>query len=267
MITALSLLVGALVAAQGDAAQGDAAQGAHVDAGPVAGDGAMFSLTSVGATQAIVVVTEQWTSVIGQLKRFERVGSRWMQVGPAIEIVVGDHGLGWGLGLHPLGVGEPRKTEGDDRAPAGVFALPSAFGRGAPAFQSAMPYLQTSASLACVDDPKSARYNRIIDDVEGEVHDHQSAERLQRDDGLYDVGVLVDHNGLGDTSKPAIAGRGSCAFLHIWKKKGRGTAGCTAMARFDLETVVAWLDPKRHPVLVQLPKGELLKRRIPWQLP
>lgn len=242
---------------------------AQADAGPVpvAPEPPPFSLTNAGAEQAIVVVTDHWASSIGQLKRFERVGAKWMQVGSPIEIVVGDSGLGWGLGLHPLGVGEPRKTEGDDRAPAGVFALSSAFGRDAPAFKSAMPWLQTSGSLACVDDPKSARYNRIVDEVEGEAHDYKTAERLQRVDGLYDVGVLVDHNALGDTNKTAIAGRGSCVFLHIWRKKSRGTAGCTAMARWDLEKVVEWLDPAKHPVLVQLPKDELLKRRIPWGLP
>ena len=224
-----------------------------------------FSLAD--ASQAIVVVTDDWNSVIGQLKRFERVGPRWLQVGAPIEIVVGESGLGWGLGLHPLGVGEPRKTEGDGRAPAGVFALPSAFGQGAPAFKIAMPWLSTSSELACIDDPKSARYNRVIVEVEGEAKDHQTAERMQRADGLYDVGVLVDHNGMGDSKKPAIAGRGSCVFLHIWRKKNRGTAGCTAMARWNLEKVIEWLDPAKHPVLVQLPKAELLKRRVPWGLP
>lgn len=238
-----------------------------------------FTVTSTGAQQALVVTTDRWDSVIGQLKRMELVGAKWMQVGPPIEIVVGEGGLGWGLGLHPLGVGEPRKTEGDGRAPAGVFALSSAFGRGVPAMKSAMPWLSTTPELACVDDPKSARYNRLINEDPSEdlavdgvdagspLRDYKTAERMQRDDGQYDVGVLVDHNALGDAARKPIAGRGSCVFMHVWRRKGRGTAGCTAMARSDLEKVIEWLDPAKKPVLVQLPREEMIKRRIPWALP
>lgn len=239
-----------------------------------------FNLAQTGAQQALVVTTDRWDSVIGQLKRMELVGTKWMQVGPTIEIVVGESGMGWGLGLHPLGVGEPRKTEGDGRAPAGVFALSSAFGRGAPAMKTTMPWLTTTPELACVDDPKSARYNRLINEepddarnasesVDGgpPARDYKTAERMQRDDGQYDVGVLVDHNAMGDASRTPIAGRGSCVFLHVWKRKGRGSAGCTAMARWDLEKVVEWLDPAKKPVLVQLPRDEMIKRRLPWGLP
>lgn len=237
---------------------------------------APFTLASTGAQQALVVTTDRWDSVIGQLKRMELVGTKWMQVGPPIEIVVGEGGLGWGLGLHPLGVGEPRKTEGDGRAPAGVFALSSAFGRGAPAMKTAMPWLSTTPVLACVDDPKSARYNRLINEAPNDAigldggppaRDHQTAERMQRDDGQYDVGVLVDHNAMGDGARTPVAGRGSCVFLHVWKRKGRGSAGCTAMARWDMEKVIEWLDPSKHPVLVQLPRDEMIKRRLPWGLP
>jgi L,D-peptidoglycan transpeptidase YkuD (ErfK/YbiS/YcfS/YnhG family) len=237
---------------------------------------APFTVQSTGAQQALVVTTDRWDSVIGQLKRMELVGAKWMQVGPTIEIVVGERGLGWGLGLHPLGVGEPRKTEGDGRAPAGVFALSSAFGRGAPPMKTVMPWLSTTPQLACVDDPKSARYNRLIDEDPNDAigldggppaRDYKTAEHMQRDDGQYDVGVLVDHNAMGDASRAPIAGRGSCVFLHVWKKKGRGSAGCTAMARWDLEKVVEWLDPSKKPVLIQLPRDEMIKRRLPWGLP
>jgi L,D-peptidoglycan transpeptidase YkuD (ErfK/YbiS/YcfS/YnhG family) len=238
-----------------------------------------FTLASTGAQQALVVTTDRWDSVIGQLKRMELVGTKWMQVGQPIEIVVGEGGMGWGLGLHPLGVGEPRKTEGDGRAPAGVFALSSAFGRGAPPMKTAMPWLSTTPELACVDDPKSSRYNRLIqedpaDEVAADggpppaaLRDYKTAERMLRDDGLYDVGVLVDHNALGDAARAPIAGRGSCVFLHVWRKKGRGSAGCTAMARWDIEKVLEWLDPAKKPVLVQLPRDEMIKRRLPWGLP
>src|SRR5205814_372312 len=136
-----------------------------------------------------------------------------------VAIDVGENGLGWGLGLHPLGVGEPRKLEGDARAPAGVFAIASAFGRGAPVVKTKMPWLRTTGSLVCVDDPRSSRYNRIVDES-GDIKEvdagppalgssrYQSAEPLARDDELYDVGLFVDHNAFGDGKRAPIPGRG-----------------------------------------------------------
>ena len=203
-----------------------------------------------------------------------------MRVGAAIGVVVGESGLGGALGLPPLGVGEPRKTEGDGRAPAGVFRLLSAFGPMAPPVKTRMPWLRTSDELVCVDDPRGGAYNRLVDEAgtrapaepagggdPAPARTYKSAEPMVRDDGLYEIGVLIDQNGFGDTSAQVIPGRGSCAFLHVWKRKGRGTQGCTAMARPDLEKIVEWLDPARRPVLVQLPLEELVKRRIPWRLP
>jgi L,D-peptidoglycan transpeptidase YkuD (ErfK/YbiS/YcfS/YnhG family) len=225
-----------------------------------------FTLDATGAQQAVVVTTETWADKVGVLKRYDRVDGKWVQKGEAIEVVVGDSGLGWGLGLHPLGVGEPRKTEGDGRAPAGVFRLVSAFGRGAPAVATKMPWLEVKENLGCVDDPASKAYNRILDVTAG-APDWKSFEKLMRNDPLYDTAVIVDHNSLGTTDVTPIAGRGSCIFLHVWRKKGRGTDGCTAMARGDLDKTLEWLDPAKKPVLIQLPKTETVKRRAAWGLP
>lgn len=239
-----------------------------------------FSLDTVGAEQVVQVTTREWHSDVARLTRFEKVGGVWMQVGAAIEVVVGENGLGWGLGLHPLGVGEPRKVEGDGRAPAGVFRLLSAFGPIAPPVKTRLPWLRTADGLVCVDDPRGGAYNRLVDEnatptvpePDGGVaapvqRSYRSAEPMWRDDGLYELGLLVDQNGFGDTTALVVPGRGSCTFLHIWKRKGRATQGCTAMARADLEKLVEWLDPEKKPVLVQLPLPEMVKRRIPWRLP
>ena len=65
----------------------------------------------------------------------------------------------------------------------------------------------------------------------------------------YDLGVVVAHN-----SNPVAKGAGSCIFLHIWKDAESGTAGCTAMPRENLETILNRLDAKKNPVLIQLPE-------------
>jgi D-alanyl-D-alanine dipeptidase len=78
----------------------------------------------------------------------------------------------------------------------------------------------------------------------------------------YDLGVFVGYN-----SYPVVKGFGSCIFLHIWKDASTPTSGCTAMAREDLERVMAWLDPKKTPYLVQMPKDVYVHYKSSWKLP
>ncbi|HEX8292528.1 MAG TPA: hypothetical protein VF570_12275, partial [Pyrinomonadaceae bacterium] len=75
-------------------------------------------------------------------------------------------------------------------------------------------------------------------------------------------GLFVMHN-----AAPPAAGRGSCIFLHVWAGPGRGTAGCTAMEEASLTELLRWLDPKKRPLLLQLPESEYARRRTDWRLP
>src|SRR5919202_1625655 len=49
--------------------------------------------------QLIVVTTPDWNSVQGTLRRYERAGGGWRQVGDSFAVVVGRSGLGWGEGV------------------------------------------------------------------------------------------------------------------------------------------------------------------------
>jgi D-alanyl-D-alanine dipeptidase len=84
---------------------------------------------------------------------------------------------------------------------------------------------------------------------------------MLRNDLLYKWGLVVDHNAR------AIPGGGSCIFLHIWKDSSTATAGCTAMREQDLVTLLRWLDPKRRPVLIQMPRTEYDRLRPRYNLP
>jgi D-alanyl-D-alanine dipeptidase len=179
-----------------------------------------------------------------------------------VSVVVGQTGLAWGddaLG-RPR---DPRKHEGDGKAPAGRFPLNSAFGF-APA--SAMgwvrlPYMPLGEGTECVDDTASVHYNTVLDRGTVPRVDWSSAERMHSID-LYRLGVLVSYN-----ARPVRRGRGSCIFLHIWRGPGSPTSGCTAMPADDLEAIVRWLDPARRPMLVQLPAAEYQRLRVAWSLP
>jgi D-alanyl-D-alanine dipeptidase len=60
---------------------------------------------------------------------------------------------------------------------------------------------------------------------------------------------------------------GSAIFMHIWRGKGMGTAGCTIMEENDLIDIISWLDSRQHPYLVQLPLEEYHKKQPLWHLP
>jgi len=226
------------------------------------------------STQAIVVTTPNWSAVQGRLQQYERadLGSVWHAAGKPFDIVVGTNGLGWGIGVIPTdGAGvraanDPVKKEGDGKSPAGVFSLGVSFGYAAqPLPGLKMPYLTLTPSIECVDDPRSKNYNRIVD-RNAVTPDWNSSEHMRAAGESYVWGAVVNHNGTAG-GDPPVPGGGSCVFLHIWHSQNQGTAGCTAMTKADLESLLVWLDPARKPMLVQLPEAAYERQADSWGLP
>lgn len=80
-----------------------------------------------------------------------------------------------------------------------------------------------------VDDPA---YNQPV------RHPHGfSAERLWREDELYDVIVVLGHN-----DAPAVPGMGSAIFWHCWRD-GAATEGCVAIAKDAMLKLLPALQP------------------------
>lgn len=216
--------------------------------------------------QMVVVVTADWNADYGTLRTFEREGGGWRAAGASVEVTVGRAGIGWGLGLHPAQPDGPTKTEGDGRAPAGVFAIGDAFGYTDVALPH-LPYRAMRSSQYCIDVADSPLYNRIVDtrDV-GEAAIEGSTEPMRRDlhldgDQRYKLGFVIEHN------PENIAAAGSCIFAHLWSAPGVPTAGCTAMTEADMTALLHWLDPKRKPVFVLLPAAEYTRLQDGWRLP
>jgi L,D-peptidoglycan transpeptidase YkuD (ErfK/YbiS/YcfS/YnhG family) len=200
------------------------------------------------------------------MQAFERGGatSSWKERGPEIAVVMGRNGLGRGRGLVHLNFkAAPDKKEGDDRAPAGIFRLSSAFGYAAArsAAWVKLPYLPLSKHVEGIDDPNSRFYNKLVDRSKTAKIDWRSSEKMRRTDVRYKWGVVVDHN------PAAIPGVGSCIFLHIWQSPATATAGCTAMPEADLVRLLRWLDPARQPILVQMPRAVYRSVRAKHGLP
>src|SRR6185369_10946688 len=129
--------------------------------------------------QAIVVTTPSWNSVDGTLSRFEKVNGKWQIVENSWPVVVGKSGLGWdGAGSRRSGVG-PVKKEGDGRSPAGVFPITELFGFADQMIGAKLPYRQLTDSIECVDDVKSAQYNKIVDRSKIAAPDWNSSEKMK----------------------------------------------------------------------------------------
>lgn len=216
--------------------------------------------------QAVVSLTPDWDSTDAVLQRYERESARgpWRPVGTPVRAAVGRTGLAWGRGMDaPHGPG-PVKREGDGKAPAGIFALGPAFGY-APADSVAwirLPYVHSRPSVKCVDDARSAFYNRLVDQDTIPRPDWNSHEEMRLTTGVYRLGIWVSHN-----DAPPEPGGGSCIFVHIWQGPGVPTVGCTAMDAADIEALLRWLDPRARPVLVQAPRAAYEPLRARLRLP
>lgn len=217
--------------------------------------------------QMVVVTSADWNATSGTLRRFERTGNGWTQVGDATPVVLGRSGSAWGLGLNAARSDGPVKREGDGRAPAGVFNIGSAFGY-ADSARTGLPYHAMTANDWCIDVPTSNYYNHIVDRsvVKAPLLD-QSSEPMRRDlhadgDQRYREGFVIEHNVNG-----AMRQGGSCIFAHVWKAPDVTTAGCTAMAPESMDALLAWLDARRKPVFVLLPNAQYALLQHAWALP
>jgi len=216
---------------------------------------------SLNTKQLLIVVTDDWNSVGGTLYCFEKQNGKWVKQFSNL-VVVGSKGLGLGEGIIPFtSDGAPQKREGDKKSPAGIFKIGTAFGY-ADKYQAQWiknPYIKATDTLICVDDIKSAYYNKLINN-EPAKSDWNSFERMHIK--YYKWGLFVDHN-----SNNPVSGMGSCIFMHIWENKNEGTDGCTAMKEKNLLRVLHWIDAAKHPLLVQFPKKEYLKLVSQYSLP
>jgi hypothetical protein len=201
-----------------------------------------FTISLLASQQIILVVADDFHAPKAKLLCYEDA----KQIFETIEINLGTNGLAWGLGEVELTqkADEPRKYEGDKKSPAGVFKLTDIYGYSKDTNFS-IPYLYASEELICVDESDSLFYNQIIQ----KRGDEKSFEYMKRKDNQYKLGIVVAHN------KNATPNRGSCIFLHIKKSQEASTAGCSAMRLDEIEKISAWLEKKKNPILIQIPKS------------
>ena len=126
------------------------------------------------------------------------------------------------------------KREGDGMTPLGTWPIRAVLfrpGRAAPPEGLRLPWRWVRPGDGWSDGLGDPDYNRPV------RHPHGfSAERLVREDGLYDVIVVLGHN-----DAPPVEGLGSAIFLHC--SEGRPTEGCVAVEKGALLGLLAQLAP------------------------
>jgi D-alanyl-D-alanine dipeptidase len=214
--------------------------------------------------QAVIVTASNWNTTQGKARLYERSTAKgqWEPVGEAFDITVGRSGMA----IDDTGSWEEKvagvvKKEGDGRSPAGLMPLTFTFGKAEKA-DARLRYLRIVENTECVDDVNSHHYNKVVNRNQVGIFDWKSSEKMVEVTPEYDLGVFVAYN-----SYPPVKGRGSCIFLHIWENPGDATSGCTAMSRENMERVVAWLDPKKTPYLIQMPEEAYKQYEKTWKLP
>jgi L,D-peptidoglycan transpeptidase YkuD (ErfK/YbiS/YcfS/YnhG family) len=133
--------------------------------------------------------------------------------------------------LGPAGVtAAAAKREGDGKSPAGAWPLRRVLWRPdrRPAPDTALPAQPLALQDGWCDDPADPAYNRPVT-----LPYPASAERLWRDDDVYDLIVILGHN-----DDPVVPGAGSAVFLHLARPDYAPTQGCVALAARDLEDLL-----------------------------
>lgn len=128
------------------------------------------------------------------------------------------------------------KKEGDSCTPLGEYSLGNIYFRGD---RLALPNVKLSKIIiekntGWCDDINSNYYNQPIT-----FPFKYSAERLYRNDNIYDIICVINYN-----LEPVIKGKGSAIFMHIATDSYSGTEGCIALKQDDLIQILSQINLK-----------------------
>ena len=127
------------------------------------------------------------------------------------------------------------KREGDGASPIGAWPIRRVLYRAdkGPPPSTALPVQAIAPNDGWCDAPLDRAYNRPVT-----LPYPASAEGLWRDEGVYDLVVILGHN-----DDPVVPGAGSAIFLHLARPDFSPTEGCVALSREDLEALLAAAKP------------------------
>jgi L,D-peptidoglycan transpeptidase YkuD (ErfK/YbiS/YcfS/YnhG family) len=123
------------------------------------------------------------------------------------------------------------KREGDGATPIGRWTLRQVLYRRDRGLRprTGLPVRTIRSADGWCDAAADRNYNRVV-----QLPYPASAEAMFREDGLYDLVVVLSHN-----ERPRVRGAGSAIFIHVARDGYLPTEGCIALSLRDLRLVLA----------------------------
>jgi L,D-peptidoglycan transpeptidase YkuD (ErfK/YbiS/YcfS/YnhG family) len=167
--------------------------------------------------QAVIVRAPSMSSTTNTVTSWTRTAAGWREMGTSMPGHNGERG--WSA----------HRTSGDLQTPTGVYSLTAAGGR--------LPNPGTSEPYE-----HNAGYFR----TNGRFLGHSTV-------GVFDYVVAIDFNRVpgspvSSTAEPKGEGPGGGIWLHV--DNGAATLACVTVSKQDMVTILRWLDPSQHPVIV-----------------
>ena len=136
------------------------------------------------------------------------------------------------LGKAGIGI---KKKEGDNITPKGTYKIINIFYRKdrIKKISSKFQLIGITKKIGWCDDPRSEYYNQLI-----KLPTEYSHEKFFRKDNIYDLVLVLNYN-----MRPIIKNKGSAIFIHV-AKKNKKTAGCIALSKMNLITLIKKIDKK-----------------------
>lgn len=225
---------------------------------------AAFQLPS-SSSQVLLGVSDGWNDSTVILRFYEKNAGKWQPASEPWKARLGKSGLIWGKGMHPVPAGVATKKEGDNRSPAGVFAIGGAWGYDASIRKHPdLYYRQVTPRDLWVEDPASPQYNRNVILDRDPATAWEKKQQMKQTDAAHSLKLFIAHN----APPQAVPNEGSSIFFHVWRRGGAApTAGCTTMEKPKLQWLISEIDPTRRPLYVLLPRSDYEKLRDQWKLP
>ena len=167
--------------------------------------------------QAVIVRAPSMSSTTNTVTLWTRTAAGWRQLDTSMPGHNGERG--WSA----------HRTSGDLKTPTGVYSLTAAGGR-LPNPGTGEPY----------------EHNASFFRTNGRFLGHSTV-------GVFDYVVAIDFNRVpgspvSSTAEPKGEGPGGGIWLHV--DNGAATLACVTVSKPNMVTIVRWLDPSQHPVIV-----------------
>ncbi|HEX3750764.1 MAG TPA: L,D-transpeptidase family protein [Streptosporangiaceae bacterium] len=169
------------------------------------------------AGQAVIVKAPSRSSTTNTVSLWTRTANGWQQTG---SLMPGHNGeKGW----------SSHRTSGDLKTPTGTYTLTAA-GGSKPNPGTREPY----------------QHNTAYFHTHGSFLGHST-------DSVFDYVVAIDFNRVAGSpvsngAEPQGPGPGGGIWLHV--DNGAATLACVTVSAADMVTILRWLDPSQHPVIV-----------------